>query len=516
VAGNTPGPNISKDAEAALAEFVASFFADPYGFVMAMYPWGQPTLPDGSPNILADRKGPEPWQRELLEDLGAHIRQNIELIELGLQPRVFRSAIASGHDVGKSAIVAWLIQIFMSTRVDTRGAVTASTQFQLEDKTWPELAKWHKLLLNKHWFKWSATTYSFAAYAEDQQKNYRTTAATVSKDNTEAFAGLHNEGRTVFVIFDEASGVDNKIWEVSEGALMDGEAFFFAFGNPTKPEGEFADCFDKNRHLYRTRHIDSRTVSHTNKSALAFIVEKYGGEDTDQVKVRIRGLFPENTYDGFMDATMVRECMQRETALVDPNAPLYMAVDVANKGGDEIVIGFRQGWNARLPRHIFTNVRHKELLERVTKIADIHRPDIIIVECVGMGIPMCDDLEDLGYRVFRAYPGALSKQDYYNMRTVWWAEMRDWIYEPLSAIDNDEDLFRQLTTIQYKLRKSDGKTLMESKDEMRERGLPSPDRADMLMLTFAVKLPRRDLSMARHSKLARQRQTNHEYDPLTY
>lgn len=514
MAGNSATSNASVKTEAELAAFIGSFYADPYGFVMAVWPWGQPFLGDGSINPLADKIGPEDWQREELEALGRHIQDNIVRHELGLEMKVWKSAYVSGHGVGKSAFVAWLIYILMSTRADTRGAVTASTQFQLEDKTWPELAKWHNLALNKHWFKWTATTFSFAAYAEDKQKNYRTTAASVSAENTEAFAGLHNEGRTVFVLFDEASGVAPKVWEVSEGALTDGEAFFFALGNGTKPDGAFFDCFDKYPHLYKTRNIDSRSVRLTNKSALQGIIDKYG-IDSDEVKVRIRGMFPEHTFDGFMDAAFVSDAQNRETAIRDDDAPLYMSVDVSNRGGDESVIGFRQGWDARSrPAHMFTNLKHAELKKRIKELAEKYIPDIIIIECVGIGVPMCDDLEDEGYKIYRAYPGAPVALDYVNNRALWWAAMRDWIYEPTSALEPDPMLYDQLTKIQYRLRKSDGKTLMESKEEMRERGLPSPDRADRLMLTFAVKLPRRNRAYAANARARERRLARTDYEPL--
>jgi len=513
------------EAEKQLAEFIAQFYDDPYGFVMAVFPWGcvkhpdgtitpipgMEFLPDGSKNPLANKWGPEPWQEELLRAVGAHIRDNMDRVEVGVDMEVWRSAIASGHGVGKSALVAWLIYFFMSTRVDTRGVVTANTQFQLEDKTWPELAKWHKLAINKHWFVWAGTSLSFAAYPEDQRKNYRTTAATVSKDNTEAFAGLHNEGRTVFSIFDEASGIDAKIWEVAEGALTDGEGFFFAFGNPTKPDGEFFDCFDKHERLYYTRHVESRDVSHTNKTALATILEKYG-VDSDQAKVRVLGQFPTMSFDGFIDPVAVSERMQHEGQDLDSRAPLMMAVDVAYHGGDEVVIGWRQGWDARSRTlQAFRGVKHSELVKRVKAAADASRPDIIVIECVGVGVPLCDDMQEAGYRIHRAYPGALSKDmDYYNNRALWWAKMRDWIYEPLATLPEDGELFNQLTKIQYQIRKSDGKTIMESKDDMRARGLPSPDRADMLMLTFAVEVPRRDPNLAANAR--RSRMAIHEYD----
>lgn len=164
-----------------------------------------------------------------------------------------------------------------------------------------------------------------------------------------------------------------------------------------------------------------------------------------------------------------------------------------------------------------TNLRHAELLKWVCAAADAALPDKIVVECVGIGIPLCDDLEDAGYPVVRAYPGVIVKDDhYYNNRALWYSEFRDWVYEPLSAMPDDPATFSQLTKLKYFLRKSDGKTLMESKEDIRKRGLPSPDRADMYMLTFAVKLARRNRSLMVNSVARKRRMAKTEYDPITY
>lgn len=506
--------NLNIKTETELAEFVAQFYADPYGFVMAMFPWGEPLLPDGRENPLKDKKGPEPWQRDLLIELGEHIKENVLLSSMGLEMLVWKSAIASGHGVGKSAEVAWIILFLMSTRVDTRGAVTASTQFQLEDKTWPELAKWHDLILNKHWWLWSATGLTFAAYPEEKRKNYKTTAATVSEQNTEAFAGLHNEGKTVFVIFDEASGVVPKIWEVAEGALTDGEAFFFAFGNPTKPDGEFADCFDKHAHLYYHRHIDSREVSHTNKEALKGIIAKYG-EDSDEVKVRIRGLFPSQSFNGFIGADVVNEAMTRELES-DSGEALIMAIDVARFGNDSSVIGFRQGRDARsIPAKRFKGLSTVKLAEIAMLEANIHRPDAIVIEATGPGAGVIDIMRDRGYKVIEVHPGAPAHASelYINKRAENWSLMRDWLYEQ-GCIPEDPLLFQQLTTILYTLDRHEQRIKLEPKEEMKKRGLQSPDDADMLSLTFAVRIARRDRTNTLNARRAAKSVT--EYDEFAY
>lgn len=505
---------INIKTQKALAEFISGFYEDPYGFVMGVFPWGEETLPDGSPNPLKDKKGPEPWQRDLLVDLGEHIKENAMRESMGIDLKVWRSAIASGHGVGKSAIVAWIILFMMSTRVDTRGAVTASTQFQLEDKTWPELAKWYNLLLNKHWFEWTATGLTFAAYPDEKKKNYKTSAATVSKDNTEAFAGLHNEGKTVFIIFDEASGVHSKIWEVSEGALTDGEGFFFAFGNPTRPDGQFADCFDKHADLYYHKHIDSREVSHTNKEALRGIIRKYG-EESDEVKVRIKGVFPNEAFNGFIGVDAVQAAITRELHY-DDSAALIMGIDVARFGNDRSIIGYRQGRDFRSrPYKAFRGLSTVQLANIAMAEADIHKPDAIVIEATGPGAGVIDIMRDRGYKVTEIHPGARAEEYdmYINVRAQNWARMRDWLYEQ-GCINDDPDLFKELTTILYTLDRHEQRIKLEPKEEMKKRGLPSPDIADTLSLTFAVRIARRDRSKT--LRINRSNASITEYDEFAH
>lgn len=495
------GLNVKTQKE--IAEATASFYEDPYGWVMFAFPWGQPYLPDGSENPLRDKKGPEPWQREELEALGQHIKDNLILGDMGLDMNVWKSAYASGHGVGKSAYVAWLILFFMSTRVDTRGVVTASTQFQLEDKTWPELAKWFNLLINKSWFTWTSTGLVFSAYPVEKQKNYKTTAATVSEEKTEAFAGLHNEGNTIFIIFDEASGVLAKIWEVAEGALLgSGEKYFFALGNPTRPDGEFADSFDKHSHLYRTRNIDSREVSHTNPIAVQALIDKYG-EDSDEIKVRVKGQFPLVSYNGFISVEIARMAIERELTL-DSGAGLIMAIDVARFGNDSSVIGFRQGRDARSrPFKKFKGLTLTKLAEIAMREADIHKPDIIVIEATGIGAGVVDIMRDRGYKIHEVHPGAAAERHelYINRRAEYWSIMRDWLFDEGCIDGADTNLFSQLTTILYTLDRHEQRVKLEPKEEIKKRGLESPDEADTLGLTFAVRIARRD----RTNELGRRR-----------
>jgi hypothetical protein len=522
--------NLSPAVEAKLAAQIASYFDDPYGFVMFAYPWGQPTLPDGSENPLANKKGPELWQKDLLLALGDHIRVNSLLTYAKLDKLVARFARSSGHGVGKSALVAWLIQFFMSTRKDCRGAVTANTATQLETRTWPELAKWQNILINKHWFTWTATTYYFTAYSEERRKNYMFTAATVSEHNVEAFQGLHNESSAVVIIFDEASGIFSKLWAVAEGALTDGEGFFFAFGNPTQPDGEFADCFDKHQHvkvknpdgtekeisLYNIATIDSRSVSFTNKTHLNDIIRKYG-EDHDETRIRVYGKFPRQSYNGFISHEVLRGAIEREL-IYDSMAPLIMAVDVARYGPDSTVIRYRQGRDARTRKPITLHgksaVQVADVIEREWRI---HRPDAIVIEGTGPGSGVIDILRDRKYKVFEVSPGSPSgdPEHYYRKRDELWGKCRDWLLEE-GCIDDEKALIEQMGKIQYTLDRFEQKIKIENKEDFKVRtGLSSPDEADSLVLSFGVSIARRDRNL--DVKRGRDRNdTIHEYDALAY
>ena len=220
-------------------------------------------------------------------------------------------ARASGHGVGKSTVAAWVILWGLSTMPNARVVVTANTDSQLRTKTWPEVTKWLRLMINRDWFKATATAV-FSAQAE-RERLWRADAIPWSEENTEAFAGLHNKGRRVILIFDEASAIADKIWEVSEGALTDEgtEIIWLAFGNPTRNTGRFRECFGRFRHRWDCAHIDSRMVEGTNKAQLEQWVRDYG-EDCDFVRVRVRGVFPHAGSMQFISSELVEAAMSSE------------------------------------------------------------------------------------------------------------------------------------------------------------------------------------------------------------
>lgn len=236
---------------------------DPVTFVWWAFDW------EHDPELKGQQ--PQPWQLEQLKDIANGLKNPNEVI---------RQAVASGHGIGKSTLVAWVILWAISTCPDTRGVVTANTEAQLRTKTWPELSKWYRRFIGKELFHLTAT--SLFSIQEGHDRTWRIDAIPWSKENPEAFAGLHNQGSRILLVFDEASAVDDVIWEVAEGALTDKntEIIWCAFGNPTRNTGRFHDCFTKYRRYWNTKRIDSRTVGISNKDQIKQWEDQYG-EDSD-------------------------------------------------------------------------------------------------------------------------------------------------------------------------------------------------------------------------------------------
>jgi hypothetical protein len=468
-------------SEDRLIELIAGFRHDPLGFVLASYPWGEP-------GELRDQTGPRQWQREVLEDIGAKLRDGATVHQ------AIQVATSSGHGIGKSALVSWTIHWALSTCPDSKVVVTANTEAQLRTKTWPEVSKWMRLAINSHWWEVTAT----AIFSKDKahEKTWRADAVPWSEHNTEAFAGLHNQGRRIVLIFDEASAIADKVWEVAEGALTDEgtEIIWAAFGNPTRNTGRFRECFGRLRHRWITRQIDSRTVAGTNKTQIAKWVEDYG-EDSDFVRVRVRGLFPRAGSMQFINSDDVGEAARREAVSQMPD-PLIMGIDVARFGDDQSVIVFRRGRDARtLKPRKFRGTDTMTLAGVAAGLIGEMRPDAVFIDETGIGGAVVDRLRQLGHQVIGVNNGAVSDvpvegELVANKGAELWARMRQWLRTG-GAIANDPELMAELEGREYGFNQHN-EIRLERKEDMKKRGLSSPDNADALSLTFAYPVgPRR-------------------------
>lgn len=495
---------MAKDHESQLVELIASCSGDPLRFVRVAFPWAEP----GSPLELHD--GPDVWQTQILTE----VRDGLRTLDEAIQ-----EAVASGHGVGKSGLVAWLILWALSTFEDTKGVVTANTETQLRTKTWPELAKWHRMFIAKHWFNFTAT--SIYSVDPDHEKTWRVDAIAWSERNTEAFAGLHNQGKRILVVFDEASAIPDVIWETTEGALTDSDTqiIWCVFGNPTRNTGRFRECFGRYRHRWAPHQIDSRTAKMTNKAQIDDWVKDYG-EDSDFVRVRVRGVFPRAGSMQFISSELVEEASAREPVAYLSD-PCVMGVDVARFGDDMTVIVVRRGRDAcSTPWVKLRGADTMTVAAKVVEMAQEYKPDAIFVDGGGVGGGVIDRLNMLRQPVLEVqFGGTADKSNksgegdivYANKRAEMWGSMRDWLKG--GAIPDDPELVADLTGVEYGytiLRGRDAIQL-EKKADMKKRGLASPDAADALAITFAYPVQPSD-----HTDQFK-RGSNHQvaYDPLS-
>lgn len=465
-------------SEAELAEFVGQFYADPLGFVLAMYPWGEP-------GPLKDHTGPDQWQREHLTWIGEQVRQRGFDGVRAVQP--IRSAVSSGHGIGKSVEVAWIVDWVMSTRPHCRGTVTANTFTQLQTKTWASIQSWTKLLINAHWF----TVTTEKMYHVDHKDSWFCALQSSKEENSEAFAGQHAADSTSFYVFDEASAIPDKIFEVAEGGLTDGEPMEFLFGNPTRSNGKFHRvCFGSERGRWHQTIVDSRTSRFTNKQQLEEWITDYG-EDSDFVRVRVRGLPPAASDLQFIASNLVFDAQSRP-ALAFGDDPLVAGLDVARGGSDRCVLRFRRGHDARsIPPIVIPGEQARDSMRLVTVAADVLSRDyngrkvsMLFVDGTGIGGPICDRLRQMGHRNVMEvqFGGESPDPKMANMRAFMWAKLRDWLKN--GAIDTSATLETDLTGPGYHHDKRD-RVVLESKESMKARDLASPDDGDALALTFA-------------------------------
>ena len=486
----------TQEQEQELADFIGGFYADPLGFVMAAYYWGNDRdlqivkLVEPYSLIYNSVYGPDKWACDLLTRVGDEVKarkfDGIHAVD------AIRESVSSGHGIGKSALTGWLVNWIMSTRPGAQGTVTATTSPQLETKTWAQIAKWSKKSITAHWFDVNTGRGSMKMSHKDSPESWFCSAQTCREDNSGAFAGQHAATSTSFYIFDEAGGVPDEIWEVAEGGLTDGSPMIFAFGNPLKNSGKFFDTFHGNRHRWNHTTIDSRSVQLTNKKLIAEWVADTG-EDSDFVRVRVRGIFPRSSSMQFIPRDTVDEAMLRENTDITNviGSTAIVGVDVARFGGDKSVIRTRIGRDLRtIPAKKFVSLDTMQLASQVAihvnYLRSLKLNVVIFVDGGGVGGGVVDRLRQMHFDPIEVQFGgkADDPKKYFNKRAEMWGRMKEAL--PTTFLPKDEDLATDLVNVEYSYSNSD-QIVLEKKADMKRRlgDDASPDDGDACGLTWA-------------------------------
>lgn len=457
------------------------FRNDPYGYVLFDYPWGKPGT------FLSGQDGPDQWQINVMED----IRLALENRNLNPQEQcaAIQIAVASGHGIGKTALVSWIIHWFIRTRPFPQIVVTAGTFAQLQKKTWREVAKWHNVSISKEFFEWTAEKY----YLKEQTATWFASPIPWSEHNSDAFAGTHE--KYVLYIFDEASAISDIIWEVSEGAMTTDQCIWIAFGNPVRNSGRFKACFTKFRNYWITRKVDSRSSKLTNKAQIEQWKNQYG-EDSDFFRKRVKGEFPVTGSNQLISEESMQACRE----LVIPGYqifPIRIGVDVARFGEDDTVITVVQGRKIMetIPLHgrdtvqVFTKVL--EAYNHWRERSNVH----VYVDDIGVGGGVTDMLRHSRVPVIPVNSGAVPNdtERFLNLRMEMWWTMAEAIREGIDMSGLEEKTYERLkddvTNIEYFNNPKNQKYQLESVDDLKARELPSPDYGTALALTFAYPVP---------------------------
>lgn len=469
-----------------LAETISDYYADPLGFVLCAYPWGEP----GGP--LENETGPDDNQREFLISLGKEVASRGFDGSTPVMP--IQMSETSGHGTGKSALGAWLAGWIASTRPYSIGTVTAGTYKQLEEKTWAAILYWTKLCITARWFDIQASGIFHKAFPE----TWKLTPQTCKEQNAQSFAGQHARTSTSWYLFDEASEVPDKIFETAYGGLTDGEPMIFAWGQPVRNTGEFYQiCFGGKAARWNHRRVDSRTSRFTNKPLIQQWIKDHG-EDSDFVKVRVFGLPPSASELQYIDKARIDAARKRTVAALADD-PLIAGFDVSGGGKAWNVIRFRRGLDGKpadLPPIRIPGEQDQDRSKRIGLCAELlseRQPGKQLAAMFvdsAFGSPIVERLKALGFgNVYEVNFGGDSPDHHcLNMRAYMWRKAKDHLL--LGSIPDDADspidksLCQQLAVPGYSINTS-GKLVIESKKSITERGEASPDDADAFCLTFA-------------------------------
>jgi hypothetical protein len=404
-----------------------------------------------------------------------------------------RTIVSAGHGIGKTGLAASAIHWFAATRPRFAIVATANTEDQLKKKLWRELAKINDGAKNKDWFKWDTST--FTRFGDPTTQAI---ALPNNENNPGAFAGTHEDH--VLGVFEEAAEIARPIWNVFNGAMTTAGARWLAISNPRNSEGYFYDAaFGKlkarkpgdNRRLWTSFVVPSFDSPFVDPDYVETMRENLG-EQSDEFLVQVLGLPPKSTVQQFLSRELVTKAMERTVPTYE-RWPLIIGADVGR--GDRSVLVARRGRKVSSDILILEGERTTDFARRIRDEIKLHREESgleanVIIEELGMGVGVVESLQDWGFdeNVWGVNTGESASQGnrelYTNLRCEMWGELKDWL-EGDVELPNNQALYDDLVQIK---KKSNGNSALrlETKEEMRRRGVKSPDVGDALALTFAV------------------------------
>jgi len=411
---------------------------------------------------------PDEWQQDFLNAVASGER---------------KISIRSGHGVGKSTTASWAMLWFLLTRYPVKVVVTAPTSAQLYDALFAELKRWVKELPQpiQELLDVKQERIELKASATEAFISARTSRA----EQPEALQGVHSDN--VMLVADEASGVPEAVFEAAAGSMSGHNALTILLGNPVRSSGFFFDTHNRLKDEWWTRRVSCIDSTRVSKEYVEDMKSRYG-EESNAYRIRVLGEFPRSDDDTIIPMELLESAKHRDTRAYE-DAPIVWGLDVARFGSDSSVLCKRQS-NVVQTLERWRNLDLMQLTGAVVAQYEAcdhkNRPAEILVDSIGLGAGVVDRLRELKLpaRGINVSESPAMGGTYLNLRAELWHKAKAWLEKRDCKIPNNEDLIGELATVRYTFT-SNGKIKIESKDDIRRRGLKSPDMADAFVLTFA-------------------------------
>lgn len=411
---------------------------------------------------------PDEWQSDFLNAVASGKR---------------RISVRSGHGTGKSTAGSWAMLWFLLTRYPVKVVVTAPTSAQLYDALFAELKRWVKELPDsvQQLLEVKQERIELKSSATEAFISARTSRA----EQPEALQGVHSDH--VMLVADEASGVPEQVFEAAAGSMSGHSAVTILFGNPVRSSGFFFDTHNRLKDDWWTKRVSCVDSPRVSQEYINEMKSRYG-EDSNAFRIRVLGEFPRSDDDTIIPMELLEAAKNRDVVAYE-DAPIIWGLDVARFGSDSSVLCKRQS-NVMIALQRWRNLDLMQLTGAIVAQYEAcefkEKPFEILVDSIGLGAGVVDRLRELKLpaRGINVSESPAMGQTYINLRAELWYKAKAWLEKRDCKIPHDEDLIAELATVRYTFNSS-GRIKVESKDEIRKRGLKSPDKADAFCLTFA-------------------------------